>query len=77
MRLGDNAMYTWFDAGNAFTPGRLDYLLYSDAVAEAVNSFVLDTGVMSEAALARVGLDADDTSNSDHLPVVLDVRPLK
>lgn len=75
MRLGDNAMYTWYDPGNAFTPGRLDYLLYSDAVAEAVNSFVLDTGVMSEAALARLGLDASDTASSDHLPVVLDVRP--
>ncbi len=77
MRLGDHAMYTWFDPGSAYTPGRLDYLLYSDAVAEAVNSFVLDTSVMSEAALARLGLDADDTSNSDHLPVVLDVRPSK
>jgi endonuclease/exonuclease/phosphatase family metal-dependent hydrolase len=75
MRLGDHAMYTWYDAGNAYTPGRLDYLLYSDAVAEAVNSFVLDTSVMSEAALARLGLDAGDTASSDHLPVVLDVRP--
>lgn len=75
MRLGDQAMYTWYDPGNTFTPGRLDFLLYSDAVAEAANSFVLDTGVMSQAALARLGLDADDTAASDHLPVVLDVRP--
>lgn len=77
LRLGDQAMYTYYDPGNTFTPGRLDFLLYSDAVAEAVNSFVFDTGVMSEAALARLGLDAGDTSNSDHLPVVLDVRPSK
>ncbi len=77
MRLGDQAMYTWFDAGNAYTPGRLDFLLYSDAVTEATNSFVLDTSVMSEAALARLGLDATDTAASDHLPVVLDVRPSK
>lgn len=75
MVLGDQAMYTWADAGNAFTPGRLDYLLYSDGVAEAVNTFVLDTSRLSEAALARLGLDATDTSASDHLPVVIDLRP--
>ncbi len=74
MRLGDQAMYTWYDPGNAYTPGRLDFLLYSDAVAEAINSFVLDTSALSEAALARLGLDATDTAASDHLPVVLDVR---
>ncbi|MFI4915325.1 MAG: endonuclease/exonuclease/phosphatase family protein [Phycisphaerales bacterium JB060] len=74
-RLGDQAMYTWYDPGSAFTPGRLDFLLYSDAGAEAANSFVFDTGVLSEAALARLGLDATDTAASDHLPVVLDVRP--
>lgn len=75
MRLGDQAMYTYYDKGNTYTPGRLDFLLYSDAVAEAVNSFVFDTSVLNETALARLGLDADDTGNSDHLPVVLDVRP--
>ena len=70
-------MYTWYDAGNTYTPGRLDYLLYSDSVAEAANSFVLDTSKLSEAALARLGLDATDTAASDHLPVVLDVKPLR
>jgi len=74
MLLGDRAMYTWYDAGNTYTPGRLDYLLYSDSAAEAVNSFVLDTSKLGEAALARLGLDATDTAASDHLPVVLDIR---
>ncbi len=77
MLLGDDAMYTWYDAGNTYTPGRLDYLLYSDSVAEAVNSFVLDTSKLSEAALARLGLDGTDTASSDHLPVVLDVKPVR
>lgn len=75
MRLGDQAMYTWYDPGNTYTPGRLDFLLYSDATSEAINMFVLDTSLLSEAALARLGLDATDTGASDHLPVVLDVRP--
>jgi endonuclease/exonuclease/phosphatase family metal-dependent hydrolase len=75
LRLGDRAMYTWYDPGNAYTPGRLDFLLYGDATSQAANSFVLDTSVLSEAALARLGLDATDTAASDHLPVVLDVTP--
>lgn len=75
MILGDNAMYTWFDPGSAFTPGRLDFLLHSNAMTDAANAFVLDTSKLSEAALARLGLDATDTAASDHLPVVLDLRP--
>lgn len=77
MQLGDQVLYTWYDPGSAFTPGRLDYLLYSDGVAEAVNTFVLDSRKLNEAALARLGLDATDTSGSDHLPVVIDVRPTR
>lgn len=75
MILGDAAMYTWFDPGSAFTPGRLDFLLYSDGVADAANAFVLDTSKLGDAALARLGLDATDTAASDHLPVVLDLQP--
>ena len=77
MLLGDRAMYTWYDAGNRFTPGRLDYLLYSDATVDAANAFVLDTSKLSETALARLGLDAGDTASSDHLPVVIDVQPIE
>ncbi|GIW74046.1 MAG: hypothetical protein KatS3mg103_0568 [Phycisphaerales bacterium] len=73
--LGDPVHYTWFDPGNAFTPGRLDYLLYSDASATAVHAFVLDTTKLGEAALARLGLDPTDTAASDHLPLVLDLVP--
>lgn len=76
MLLGDLAMYTWFDPGNTYTPGRLDFLLYSDSTVSAENSFVLDTSKLDEASLARLGLDAADTAASDHLPVVLDVTPL-
>lgn len=72
--LGDAAQYTWSDAGNAFTPGRLDYLLVSDAGAEIVRSFVLDTNRLSDQALSRMGLRRDDTGASDHMPLVVDLR---
>lgn len=73
--LGDRAHYTWSDPASEFPPGRLDFLIYSDASADAVQSYVLDTSRLSAKALARMGLDAGDTASSDHLPVVLDIRP--
>lgn len=71
--LGDRSMYTWADDGSPFTPGRLDYLVYSDANAKVVNAFVLDTRRLSDESLARLGLDRDDSAASDHRPVVIDI----
>jgi len=73
--LGDNAIYTWRNPDSSFSPGRLDYVLYSDANAMVVGAFVLDTGRLSEDALAALGLRRGDTGASDHLPVVVDLRP--
>lgn len=67
--------YTWRSDRSAFSPGRLDYIVYSDSVLEQGNSFVLWTPDMSSAWLDRYGLQADDTLvASDHLPVVADFR---
>lgn len=74
-RWGDNAIVTWRDAGSQFPPGRLDYVVWSDANADAANAFVLDTGLLSESALASLGLMPGDTGLSDHLPTVVDVMP--
>lgn len=71
---GDHAMYTWVDWNTAFTPGRLDYLLYSDSSAEVVRSFVIDTSRLSDAALNAAGLSRSDSQATDHRPVVVDVR---
>ena len=57
-----------------FSPGRLDWILYSDATLEVVNAFVLNTDKLSARALADAGLESEDTQASDHLPVVVDVR---
>ena len=66
--------YTWLnEAEGDWPPGRLDYLLYSDAVITAEHSFVLYTEGLPADALATHGLQANDTeSASDHLPVVTD-----
>lgn len=73
--LGESLVETWTEDDNAFSPGRLDYMVYSDASVTARNAFVFDTRRMSAAALAKLGLDADDSASSDHLPVVVDFVP--
>lgn len=72
--LGTGVKYTWRDDATAFLPGRLDYLLYSDATADVVQCFVMDTANMSFESLARSGLDATDSRASDHMPVVVDLK---
>ncbi|HEX8878148.1 MAG TPA: endonuclease/exonuclease/phosphatase family protein [Phycisphaerales bacterium] len=74
--LGDNTYYTWRDWKTGFSPGRLDWLTYSDATATVVQSFVLDTRRLTPAALQSMGLTTDSSDVSDHLPVVIDLAPL-
>lgn len=66
--------YTWRDDGDGnFPPGRLDLVLYSDAVIVKEHAFVLETESTPEDVLAPLGLIQDDTHTaSDHLPVVMD-----
>ena len=76
--LGDGTFTTWSERVNAFAPGRLDWLLYSDATCRAVNAFVLDTSRLADDTLARAGLTAADSAQaSDHLPVVVDLVPVR
>jgi endonuclease/exonuclease/phosphatase family metal-dependent hydrolase len=73
--LGDDAQFTWTDDADKFPPGRLDYVLYSDSKAHVVDCFVLDTRRLGPRSLARMGLDRTDSAASDHLPVIVDIKP--
>jgi len=74
--LGDSTMYTWTDPASEFTPGRLDYLVWSDSSATISRQFVLNTAILSDRSLARAGIRRGDSAVSDHLPVVIDLKPL-
>jgi endonuclease/exonuclease/phosphatase family metal-dependent hydrolase len=66
---------TWSDLEQPFMPGRLDFLLYSDATLDASRSFVLETRDLEPRWLKRHLLLIDDTASAaDHLPIVLDLR---
>ena len=69
-------VFTWFrDSRRSFSPGRLDFIAYSDSVLRATKSYVLFTLAMSDETLAANGLERRDTCVSDHLPVVGDFVP--
>ncbi|MFO0860977.1 MAG: endonuclease/exonuclease/phosphatase family protein [Phycisphaerales bacterium] len=72
--LGDDWMYTWRDWPTGFSPGRLDWLTYSDSSAQVVRQFVFDPARLSDAALSKMGLTRANAQPSDHLPVVVDLR---
>lgn len=71
--LGAGLVETWSDEGNAFAPGRLDYMLLSDSSVVVKNAFVFNTRRMTIEALAKLGVDGEDSSASDHMPIVVDV----
>lgn len=61
-------------AARAFPPGRLDFLLYSDASLDLGRSFVLDTAELPARWLATYGLEPEDALRaSDHFPLVTDL----
>ncbi len=67
--------YTWRSDISSFSPGRLDYVIYTDSVMRVVRHFILWTPTMAPEDLAKYGLEADDTSAaSDHLPHTADFR---
>ncbi len=64
--------FTWF--GRDYSPGRLDYVIYSDAVLSIGNRFVLYTPHMPPDVLQAYGLERDDVLRAtNHLPVVADL----
>lgn len=71
--------WTWRDDTQAYNPGALDRVLYTDSTISIEHAFVLNTAIMTAAELKDAGLEAGDvlldpgTGRYDHLPVVVDV----
>lgn len=71
--------YTWREDASPFNPRALDRIIYSDSVLGSLNSFVLNTRLMTGEILAGHGLQRDDVLMDpasgvfDHLPVVIDM----
>lgn len=64
---------TWSDVKQPFAPGRLDYMLFSDATIQSLGAFVYDSRDLGPRWLSQYHVEAADTdAASDHLPVVTD-----
>lgn len=75
---GTRMGYTWRDEGSLFSPGKLDYVLYSDHVIRPGNHFILQTLALSDSTLERHHLKSTDTPvASDHLPRVFDIAEIR
>ena len=65
--------YTWYSPFSTYSPGKLDYMIFSDSVIESVKKLVLFTPAMSADSLAAHNLQSGDVEiASDHLPLVSD-----
>ena len=65
--------YTWRDDGSSYSPGRLDFQIFTNSVLNVKKAFVIQTEVMSPERLAQYSLQQFDTRNaSDHFPKVTD-----
>lgn len=71
--LGDEVLSTFGRADRGSTGARLDFIGYPDAALSVANAFVIDTGRLSDASLAAMGLRKGDSEASDHRPVVVDL----
>lgn len=64
---------TWYNPSSSFSPGRLDYIVYSGSVMDLKNIYSLFTPALPEDSLTHYNLFGQDVVfASDHLPVVAD-----
>ena len=65
--------YTWQNEFSPFSPGRLDFIIFTDSAIELEKTYVLRTEGLIPDTLTEYGLMVADTRfASDHLPVVAD-----
>jgi endonuclease/exonuclease/phosphatase family metal-dependent hydrolase len=75
MQTNQPQFFTWFDPFSSFSPGRLDFFIYSDSVIESKKGFVLFTSAMDTDTLSTYNLQPNDAvTASDHLLVVFDFQ---
>lgn len=70
---GSPFSFTWYREGSSFSPGRLDFIIYSGSNLLLNNRFSLFTPSLPQDSLNTYSLLADDVVlASDHLPIVAD-----
>jgi len=74
LQLDRRSNATWSDPSQPFVPGRLDYVVTSDATLDVKTAFVFDTADLAQRWLMHHDLmEGDSIALSDHRPVVVDL----
>ncbi|MCB0661959.1 MAG: endonuclease/exonuclease/phosphatase family protein [Saprospiraceae bacterium] len=70
---GTPLAFTWNDGGSSFSPGKLDYIFYTDNSVQLANAFGLETEELPADSLNQYNLELLDSRNgADHIPVIAD-----
>ncbi len=65
--------FTWFNEGSSYSPGRLDFIVYTGSVLELTNNYTLFSRMLPADTLNAYDLMQEDAVvASDHLPIVSD-----
>ncbi len=71
----DPVATTWRSNTSSYWPGRLDFTIVSNSVAQVLSSWILDTEDMPQDRLSKFNLEKNDTKEaSDHLPKITDLK---
>ncbi|MHC4581487.1 MAG: endonuclease/exonuclease/phosphatase family protein [Planctomycetota bacterium] len=72
--IGESVV-TWRGGSRAsFSPGKLDYVVYSAETLIGRNGFILNSELLSQIECRQLKLDAADSTVSDHLLMVVDFQ---
>jgi hypothetical protein len=72
--IGESVV-TWRGGSrSSFSPGKLDYVVYSAGTLIPGNGFILNSELLNRTELRQLSLDATDSSLSDHLLMTVDFR---
>lgn len=77
-QVNSNFTYTWYNEGSDYSPGKLDFIVYSDSRLVPKKSFVFNSLYLPDKQLKKYKIDKELTKRlSDHLPVVADFKITK
>jgi endonuclease/exonuclease/phosphatase family metal-dependent hydrolase len=72
--IGESVV-TWRGGPRAsFSPGKLDYVVYSAKTLTPGNGFILNSELLNQAECKQLNLDAADSTLSDHLLITVDFK---
>ncbi len=67
--------FTWDDGESSYSPGKLDYILYTASAVDITQDMVVDPREISPGQRLRLGIEINDAAiASDHLPRFADLR---